>query len=366
MKKHIWLTIGIILSTLLLCAGLLIVYLQKTNSLSIEKTIKFCENKGGIVYVVPSSSSLLSNLIPSNLYPFKKIEYISFEGVRVSKKDIEDLYLLYPELERIYFNSVSQMTDEKVKALIKFKKIERLSLCGNPITDVALMHLSSLTQLTDLDIKGTSVNGHGFSAFKENSSLIFLTISNTKIDNIGIEIISRKFPHLKCIGAGATQINDNGVMHLQELPLETISLYDTNVSDKGVMNLPKFKLERLGLEQTQITGECLKSICSAKKLKKLGLDNTKVDSDSLLYLENMNNLQVLSLRDTKINDKAIAYLAKLSLCELFLDNTSISNLSIKQLSKFKTLKLLSIKGTLITLQEARKLRKAIPDCQINY
>ncbi|NLX57142.1 MAG: hypothetical protein GXY58_18705 [Planctomycetaceae bacterium] len=154
----------------------------------------------------------------------------------------------------------SHLTDDGLASLAALPNLELLSICGNRITDAALVHVARMYQLRALV--------------------------------------------LSC------HITDSGLPALAELTnLEYLDLTQSQVTDAGAIQLLQFaKLRTLILNGTQITNDSLATLAELKTLEDLYLGNTLIDDGAVASLKQMEQLQLLFLRDTQFTANAVAEL----------------------------------------------------------
>ena len=134
---------------------------------------------------------------------------------------------------------------------------------------------------------------------------------------------------------------------LTEADLEKVTLLfltGPKITDAGLRELAKLQnLTHLNLESTKITDAGLKEVAKLQNLTWLGLDATKVTDAGLKELAKLQKLRWLGLRHTQITDQGL-----------------------KEVAKLQNLIFLSLNGTKVTKEGAAELKKALPNCKINF
>jgi hypothetical protein len=142
---------------------------------------------------------------------------------------------------------------------LKLEQLHRLKLDQSWVSDDGLLHLKGLTNLTELDLRG-SVLVHG-----------------TELE------------HLK----GLTK-------------LTILDLGESNVSDDALAYLKGMnKLEYLGLDGIPSAGADLAWMKGRIDLSELELSRTRVTDAGLVHLKGLTNLKVLSVKNTRVTDDGI-------------------------------------------------------------
>ena len=141
----------------------------------------------------------------------------------------------------------------------------------------------------------------------------FLGLENTEISESDWHNLS-KFRKLKIIHLGNSNISDDGVKSLSELPeLDTLSMSDTKgITDSALPYISKLpKLTNLKLQSTKITDQGLRTLSPHSELGILELRGLKVTSDGVELLKNIPTLKVVTLDWTDVDDRALDFLAAL-------------------------------------------------------
>ena len=113
-----------------------------------------------------------------------------------------------------------------------------LRYCDN-ITD---MGVSYIDNLLSLDITGCSkITNNGILEMKKNNNLEKLNISETMIDDEGIEAIVKLFPNLKNLNISNINITNISMKYLINLNLLELNLSGTNIDDYGCIWIEKMK-----------------------------------------------------------------------------------------------------------------------------
>ncbi len=136
----------------------------------------------------------------------------------------------------------TKATDDDLKFLHVFPKLESVSLAKTRVTDAGLAHLASLKKLKLLNLRGTKVTGKGL------AHLTLLPMTNLDLDS--------------------TRVTDDALKHVGAMKkLDWLQLCGTKVTDKGISHLSSLrKLEFIGLRRTNVT------LASKEVLRKLGCD----------------------------------------------------------------------------------------------
>jgi Leucine-rich repeat (LRR) protein len=179
-------------------------------------------------------------------------------------------------------------------------QLKSLILGRSQFTGAGLKELRSL-KLTTLAVMPV-VNDDDMVHLREMSSLVHLTLSDTNIGNEGLE-------------------------HLQHLPLQYLFLNNTKVSDAGLIHLKRMtSLGVLDLRNTDVSEEGLKHLEGLTFLRTLNLDGTVVKDADLKHFKSLTRLTSLTLGNTPVTAKGKADLQDTlgAKCDIKIDPTPTS------------------------------------------
>lgn len=141
------------------------------------------------------------------------------------------------------------------------------------------------------------------------------------------------------------RFDDAQLKHVEGLTgLRGLALWETDTGDAAFQRLGLLSnLRWLDIGDTLITDEGLAFVRGLSHLEELDLLNTQVGNEGLLHLEGLKHLRHLDLMSTRVNDEGF-------------DN----------LSRLKSLKYVRLLETDISYLTYVRLKRALPDCRINY
>src|SRR5262249_59673 len=152
-------------------------------------------------------------------------------------------------------NTPKKMSDDDLIHLQGFPRLRSLDLGAQPLTDAALKHIASLSELQELNLNWNKVTPVGvLGLVKGRTGLQRLDLSGVPFRDDDFAAL-KGLTDLRHLGLRRTLITDNGVAHLKAFPkLRNLSLMHTAVTDTGVANLAALtNLEDLDLDRTAIT-----------------------------------------------------------------------------------------------------------------
>lgn len=246
-------------------------------------------------------------------------------------------------LEKLWLSETG-LTADGIALLSSLQNLSVLDLGGLPVTDLVLKSLQVLTKLEYLDLWGSRVSNRGAAVLQmfprlsflnlawtgvtklpNISSLECLNLSNCTIDSI-LEGNEDKAPLAKISLSGTTFINEPEAF----LYIETSLLSFLDVSNSSLNRfcfLPQMKaLEHLDLSSSMMGDDSVEMVaCVGANLRNLNLSNTRISSAGVGVLAgHLPNLEILSLSGARIDDYAISYISMIpSLKFIDLSNTEI-------------------------------------------
>lgn len=290
-----------------------------------------------------------------NFPPLSKLADINLYG-----NPIDDFSGLsnYPELTVLNIGNTFRGNLDTVSVL---PKLQELNISENQITAAnsksILAQFFSSVGLKTLNVSGNEI-GNVYALINENSAqsvfpvLESLTISNNKLYTLaGIGVLTQ----LHTLQAGNNNINDiDPVLKLRNLKVLSLE-YNPLVNIEGI--------EQLTLLEYLNVGSCnlrtgLTSLSVLQNLTDLNISGNHISNLAPVY--EIKSLKRLNLTDNNI--KSLKGIEKLqNLEELFLTQNQVTD--FLPLASIKNLK--TVYTDVMSAEQMKKLRKALPDCRIN-
>lgn len=284
----------------------------------------------------------------------------------------------------------------KVKDLSGLKKLERLILKRTGINDNGLSQIAKLSQLKELRLTGTPIQGEWLTHLSGMKILTTLDLSKTGLNDNALAHL-QKLPALEQLYLDHTRVTDAGIRHLQQCKgLKTLWVRDTKITAQGSQQLkknlpsttvswaPEYSPDRRALEGVcSIGGRALYQFkdrpmlryvndprnipsgeCSVTEID-LGM-NQKITGEVIHSLGGLEGLKTLTLWGAKqIGSEEMKSIGKVaSLTRLHLDKIPIGDEDVMHLKNLTNLQGLTLTGTQVTEQAANDLKKALPKCTI--
>jgi hypothetical protein len=279
-----------------------------------------------------------------------------------------------------------QLSDAEIADIIQLKKLKKLRLIKQPITDKSLGQLSALKQLRHLEIEHSAIKGRGFRDLDlpQLRRLDFGSAGiNTAIANCG------KLTGLREVVFFGSDITDSGLSKLTFAPslefinvgqckklrgagfkalhglkkLQEVNAVGVNFSKAGFEALSGLtSLKRLELMSAKITPKHVAALANLQQLESLGLSYVGPLTDcDVQFLARLRKLKRLELdRQKGITDETVKLLVGLPrLEELSLWACSITPASEELFLSMKRLNDLSIPETGFSRAAEKRLMKAI-------
>ncbi len=223
------------------------------------------------------------------------------------------------ELTGIHFGPRSRVTDDEIVRLQGLTNLGYLTLKYTHVGDAGLAHLKDLPNLTSLGLQRIPMTDAGLEPLKGLTSLTSLSLA-------------------EMYGG----ISGTGLVHLKELnKLEHIKLDYCTVLTTGLEHLPR------GLTQ-------------------LFLKRTKVNDGELVHLKELTKLTELCLLEcSQVTGATLGHLPQ-GLTTLDLGGTPVTDAGLVHLRGLSKLKLLRLHKTKVTAAGIEELRKALPQCKIEW
>jgi Leucine-rich repeat (LRR) protein len=296
-----------------------------------------------------------------------------------------------------------------------------LKLNDTQVSDEGLKHLARLTNLQELDLRGTNVTAAGVAELRKalpNCKIITGPAGEPSADSQ-----RRGAEWVLSIGGAVTIRTPGGEKEIKAvkelLPAGQFQVVKVNlqhnqqVTDAGLEHLkPLTNLTHLNLQFTQVSDAGLPHLHGLTGLKELDVDATKVTALGAIDLQaklpncrirdqqrgtaewvvpnggtvgirtadgvkeiraindlpptGMLQLVMVDLENYRgFNDDGLKYLKPLSFLKVLkLNNTRVSYLGLKHLHGLANLQELDLRGTKVSAESVAELQKALPNCKI--
>lgn len=288
----------------------------------------------------------------------------------IGDSTVETIVTSFPNLTVLDLSSNTNMTNSVLKVICNLSKLERLILVQNRFNDLATIHLSKLTNLRVLDLRGNMGAGDmTMDVVGKLPKLVALKHRTTTVTDAGVEslaqsktlrsLLMQDFGVTSEAGQYLAQLNaltelevfrcqgfgSEGVLALKGMKLQRLKLRDLPMVDDFGMevlaDLPDLK--RLELHELGSTSDMgLKNLESLTSLEVLDIWSVPQMSDATVeVITALPNVKTLSIRETSVTDEAVDMLLGMSSLQslTFKDNGLVTDEGLKKLSTKKWAKL---------------------------
>ena len=231
------------------------------------------------------------------------------------------------------------------------------------VTDAGLAHLGGVKDLEQLYAGGTRITGTGCRHLRA-SPLVRLGLA--PVTDAGLEEIAA-LPKLAVFHAAGPAVTDDGFRHLRKLDLVELRFVGApSVTDDGFRALRALgRLGLLELGSVGLTDDGLKDLAVLDKLDTLILHPTRVTGAGLAHLKAFPALTTVHLHGPWVTDAGVKHLAAVpGLRDVRLADTRVGDGAVDDLAKLTGLKHLNVTGNRFTADGVRRLRAALPGCQV--
>jgi len=169
---------------------------------------------------------------------------------------------------------------------------------------------------------------------------------------------------VKQLSLPGTNINDDTLALVAEFEnLERLTLWGTKITESGIQHLGKLKkLNLLELNDKQVTDKIVHTLAENGQLHVLSQAAT---TDRITRPGSTSKVTQLSFWFAPFADAGLKHFRQFkNLTNIDLGRMKITDAAIQHLSEFKKLKFATLRETSITKEGFARLRKALPDCQI--
>jgi hypothetical protein len=236
----------------------------------------------------------------------------------------------------IHFESRIQLTDKFAQRLSEFANITRLNLFSVGISDAGMKALCKLRRLERLGLSCEEITDEGLSNLPSLTNLVWLSVYECKeITDLGLEFIAetRNVTYLNL--NGLEKLTDSLPQYLRKLErLDGLTLFDCSaLTEKMFEGLPELSsITELAVKLDEITNEGLEYLARMTNITDLTLYSQKLRDEALLVLVPLKNLQKLALYSPLLTHAVFRNLALFpSLNDAALFGVKVANASYKDL-----------------------------------
>lgn len=268
------------------------------------------------------------------------------------------------QLESLAIADQRRLTPDEQAALGRLTSLTYLT--AKNFTDEELKWLATLVQLEHLNLKASQLDGDGLLHLQNLPILTALTVENSRVGDrpmADMKLLSR----LRVLTLRGSEVSDRGVAALADHPaLSSLDVDNTGVGDAGVAALGKLtSLDNLFADGTQVSDAGIAEVCKSPSLSTLHVSKTKVGDGCMAALGRLAMLQDLDISSTLVSDEGIAALARSkSLRNLDVSKTKVGDAGLAVLANVKSLEFLTIKETAVTREGLDAFRQARSDVYV--
>jgi len=174
-----------------------------------------------------------------------------------------------------------------------------VSLSGNPVTDEGLRHVARYRRLNHLVLAETQITDTGLAHLKDCDDLYGLSLNHTEVTDAGLAHLAG-MSQIGYLDLHATQVTDAGILHaLETLTLSTLSIDASILTPELVAamdNEPLYSLVLYG----DVIPQALPLLRGTTEIKSLSLDGDTVTDDCIPDLAALTSVTYLQLTNTRI------------------------------------------------------------------
>jgi len=159
------------------------------------------------------------------------------ENTEITLKGVEAVAQL-KDLEMLNLRRSTYLDDGALELIGKMTSLRRLFLLYNNFTDAGMSHLAQLEKLELLDLRGClQVGNTGIERLKPLKNLRILRIRSYAVTDSGLEQL-KNFEKLRILSLEDCGITDAGLVHLKELPLQSLRVRASLCNERTARTFP--------------------------------------------------------------------------------------------------------------------------------
>ena len=141
---------------------------------------------------------------------------VSAEDVELDVSLVGEMATAFPDLEwlNLYRTKIGR---GGAQAIGEMRSLTHLPVGETGISDGDLVHLSGLSRLKYLGLRGNAVSKEGLSNLGDLKNLKELNLAQTRIEDAGVAWLAEEFPKLEKLWLHDTGVTGTGLAHLADL-----------------------------------------------------------------------------------------------------------------------------------------------------
>jgi len=201
--------------------------------------------------------------------------------------------------------------DEWIAPLGKLTNLKTLRFTNNgKLTDAGMEQFAGLKNLETFSFVGTQITGKAYAKFEGFTKLIKVSHRGSSINDEGLAELCAHLPNLESISLAHAKFTDAGAVHLAKLTkLKGLEIGTSKATPQALVHLANLPLESLQLGEGFDSIECIPLIKDITTLRRLTLTNAQELTDAdLKVIAGLTQLEHLELGKLPIPDERIALL----------------------------------------------------------
>ena len=231
--------------------------------------------------------------------------------------------------------------------------------------DDMLAGLSSAHSTRQLNLVRSRLTANGLRKLTFMHRLQRMSLSFAEVEPSLAEL--SQYPTLTHLFLADAGVTDESLCHLRTLDrLRVLNLNANAIRGDGLMYLEQLPLEELSLSRTKLNHTGVRALAELTTLRRLELADTTLDSHAVSLLKPLVGLERLVLRRTRVDDSALQHLAEMVTLEsLSLQNTAIDGSQLMCLASLTKLRHLDLSLTRVSDDQVERLKEQIPELTVS-
>ncbi len=313
----------------------------------------------------------------ANLGRMSSLTSFTIDGTGITDKGLKGVGDRMPALEILGLADKSPVTNLGIQELRR-TRVRQLSIGTSALTPETVTPLPRC----EIRVSGKIIAEPSDVHFREASRLLsrggmLVGVRPAGGDEIIVKSVAElpegpfTLTRVSIVGESSVPFSDADLKRLEATPtLIRVDSQAPTITNAGFRSLAASKatLEGFFLPNGLVTDEGLRAVGQCTNLVSVHVGGSRSVSDAgLAHLTGLTKLASLTLHDTAVADAGLMHIAALpALKSLHLDRTFVSDTGVETLAGMKGLTELHVDGTRVTVAGYAKLKKALPNCKIEW
>lgn len=204
----------------------------------------------------------------------------TYTEITLDNCNVTDQWLAAHDLSRLSGHltvslSGNSITDEGLRHVARYRRLNHLVLADTQITDAGLAHLKDCRDLSGVSLNDTAVTDAGLAHLDGIPQLNYLHLNDTRVTDAGI-LRALETLTLTTLSLDASIVTPELVAAMDSEPIYSLVLYGVGIPQALPLLAGTTGIKSLSLDGDSVTDDCIPDLSALTGVTYLQLTNTRV------------------------------------------------------------------------------------------